>query len=229
MGGPGPAGWHLLSNVTLVIYVRAVKQAGVGRKEPFINRQEGLWCVTLEEGRKQGEEGTVVWGRGCRPPWEAALAWPASRSGHRGSSPSRLSPGHARLRDRPEGIPSPDFCRIRVADSGGGLAGSPPPGGGALLQVTSRHAPASIPHKGGEGRKLCSTKCTFHQVCGGGGTAAVLGWRSWVLRWRGGTQPTTSRVPSLAPARWLSQSRCGQRFPCHLLYQPSSDTLVLRG
>lgn len=221
MGGPGPAGWHLLSNVTLVIYVRAIKQAGVGRKEPFINRQEGLWCVTLEEGRKQGEEGTVVWGRGCRPPWEAALAWPASRSGHRGSSPSRLSPGHARLRDRPEGIPSPDFCRIRVADSGGGLAGSPPPrGGGPLLQVTSRHAPASIPHKGGEGRKLCSTKCTFHQVCGGGGTAAVLGWRSWVLRWRGApSPPPPGCLPLHQPAGYL-KADVGRGFPATCCTSP---------
>lgn len=220
----------MLSNVTLVIYVRAIKQAGVGRKEPFINRQEGLWCVTLEEGRKQGEEGTVVWGRGCRPPWEAALAWPASRSGHRGSSPSRLSPGHARLRDRPEGIPSPDFCRIRVADSGGGLAGSPPPpGGGATAAGDLEACPCLHPPQRGRRKETLLHKVYFSPSVWGRGDSSRSGLEVLGSQVAGGTQPTTSRVPSLAPARWPSQSRCGQRFPCHLLYQPSSDTLVLRG
>ena len=170
------------------------------------NREKrGQWCGAEAVGRpgKQHWPGlppAAATEEAARP--ACPLAMPVSETGRKGFPPQTsvgsewLTPGVA-WRGRP-----------------------PPRGGGPLLQVTSRHAPASIPHKGGEGRKLCSTKCTFHQVCGGGGTAAVLGWRSWVLRWRGApSPPPPGCLPLHQPAGHL-KADVGRGFPATCCTSP---------
>lgn len=178
------------------------------------NREKrGQWCGDEAVGRpgKQHWPGlppAAATEEAARP--ACPLAMPVSETGRKGFPPQTsvgsewLTPGVA-------------------------WRGRPPPRGGATAAGDLEACPCLHPPQRGRRKETLLHKVYFSPSVWGRGDSSRSGLEVLGSQVAGGTQPTTSRVPSLAPARWPSQSRCGQRFPCHLLYQPSSDTLVLRG